>query len=248
MAQWEQEFLRTFGTFNFWTEEPFNSWLPSFFTLFTEMFSLVKGISERVGHSWILKLRYSCPLPNHTSHASTATGHSLFPCLRHGGVRPIPFVTAQCLLDYMAWNILELLPQSNHLLAFCSSLLFLLSSGSAQKAPNYILGKLHFTTLTYAPDYTLHSKLFKCTICAVNFDYCYTLHLDVNFIIKLDENIKHVICTCILLKWHKLKRPKPPSSQSIKNNFFFSLSCVSTPLPKPKSFATLNPQIKNHIR
>ena len=70
------------------------------------------------------------------------------------------------------------------------------------------------------------------------------MHPNVSFKVKFDRNIKHVTCTCELLKWHKLKKTKnPPSSQSIK--FFFpALSCIPAPLPKSKIPAVINPQIK----
>ena len=32
---------------------------------------------------------------------------------------------------------------------------------------------------------------------------------------------KHVTCTCVLLKWHKAKRPKTPSSLRIKSLFLY---------------------------
>ena len=62
------------------------------------------------------------------------------------------------------------------------------------------MGKLHFTTLNYALDYTLHPKLFECTIYTLNYDNCYTLHPNVSFTVKFDKNIKHVTCTWVLLK------------------------------------------------
>ena len=74
------------------------------------------------------------------------------------------------------------------------------------------------------PKYTLHSKLFGCTVCTLNYDVCYTLHPSVCFTVKFDGNMKHVTFTCDLFKWDKYKRPKNPSSQSIKNIFFPSLS------------------------
>lgn len=50
-------------------------------------------------------------------------------------------------------------------------------------------GKLHFTILNYTLDYILHSKLFECTFCTINYDLYYTVHFDINFIIILDENL-----------------------------------------------------------
>ena len=88
------------------------------------------------------------------------------------------------------------------------------------------LGKLHFTTLNYTLDYTLHPKLFKCTIYTLNYDTYYTLHPDVSFTVILDETFMHMTCTCILLRWNKVKRQKY-SSQSLKQkllSYYFSSS------------------------
>ena len=41
-------------------------------------------------------------------------------------------------------------------------------------------------------NYTLHSKLFKCTLRILNYDHCYTLH-DIKLAINLDEKIWHNI-------------------------------------------------------
>lgn len=46
-------------------------------------------------------------------------------------------------------------------------------------------GKLHFTTLKYVLNYTLYHKLFKYIICTLNYDFCYTLHPNVSFILKV---------------------------------------------------------------
>ena len=51
-------------------------------------------------------------------------------------------------------------------------------------------GKLHFITLNYTLNYTLHPKFFKCMFCTLNYDSCYTLHPDIKFVVNLDENIK----------------------------------------------------------
>ena len=53
----------------------------------------------------------------------------------------------------------------------------------------FFKGKLHFTTLNYTLDYTLHFKLFECTFYILNYDICYTLHSIVSFTIKLDGNL-----------------------------------------------------------
>ena len=52
------------------------------------------------------------------------------------------------------------------------------------------LVQLHFTTLNYTLDYTLHLNLFECMFCTLNYDSCYTLHHAVKFAINLDGNIK----------------------------------------------------------
>ena len=92
--------------------------------------------------------------------------------------------------------------------------------------------KLHFTTLNYAPDYTFHSKLFKCTVCTQNYNHYYTLHPNASLTVKLDRNMKYATCTYISLKWHKLERPKSSLPNSFKNSFFFqlSLSCYVSSL------------------
>ena len=56
--------------------------------------------------------------------------------------------------------------------------------------PLIMLGELHFTILNYTLDYILHPKLFKCTFCTLNYDFCYTLHLDDKFSVNLDGNPK----------------------------------------------------------
>ena len=50
------------------------------------------------------------------------------------------------------------------------------------------MGKLHFTTLNYTPDYTLHPKLFECTLCTLNYYTNDTLHPDISFTVMLDRN------------------------------------------------------------
>ena len=62
------------------------------------------------------------------------------------------------------------------------------------------LGKLHFITLNYILNYILHPKLFKCTVCTINYDHYYTLHHNVSFTVKLDGNMMHVTYMCIFLK------------------------------------------------
>ena len=78
-----------------------------------------------------------------------------------------------------------------------------------KKITTYILKngrKLHFTALNYISDYTLHSKLFKCTFCTINYDHCHILHPDVKFSVNFDEKV-----------WHYVKRSNCSSSQSLKN-------------------------------
>ena len=74
------------------------------------------------------------------------------------------------------------------------------------------MGEIYFITLNYTLDYTLHHKLFECTFCTINYYIYYTLHPDVNFTIMLGGNLEHMTCTCVLLKWHKVERPKTPLS------------------------------------
>ena len=47
--------------------------------------------------------------------------------------------------------------------------------------------KLHFTSLNYIPKYTLHYKLFECTFYNINYNSCYTLHVNIKFFVNLDE-------------------------------------------------------------
>ena len=100
----------------------------------------------------------------------------------------------------------------------------------------YILGKLHFITLNYALDYTLHPKLFKRTLCTLNYHTYYTLHHGIIFAVIFNEILLHMTNTCFLLRRNKLKKPKYPSSKSIKtkHNFFhISLSRMHTHCPDP---------------
>ena len=59
-------------------------------------------------------------------------------------------------------------------------------------------GKLHFTTLNYTLDHTLHHKLFKYTLCIINYHTYYTLHPTITF-----------------------QRPKTPFLKNIKNKCLF---------------------------
>jgi len=54
---------------------------------------------------------------------------------------------------------------------------------------NRILEELHFITLNYILDYILFYKLFECTFYTLNYDYCYILHPNIKFAIKLNGKI-----------------------------------------------------------
>ena len=90
-------------------------------------------------------------------------------------------------------------------------------------------GKLHFTTLNYPLDYTLHSKLFDCTFCTLNYHIYHALHPDVIFTVIFTKILLHVTSTCFLLKLNKVKRLKQPSSKSIKTKPRFFLICLVSP-------------------
>ena len=107
------------------------------------------------------------------------------------------------------------------------------------------LGKLHFTTLNYALDYTLQPKLFKHILCTLNYHTYNTLYPGVTFAIMFNRMLLHMTSTCILLRWNKLKSLKHPTSKPIKTkpNFFH----ISLPLSRacslfPKSRFFLNPK------
>ena len=76
--------------------------------------------------------------------------------------------------------------------------------------------KLHFTTLNYALDYTLHPKLSDCTLCTLNYYTYHILHPNVIVAVIFNKILLHVISTCFLLRWNKVKILKYPSSKSIK--------------------------------
>ena len=87
-------------------------------------------------------------------------------------------------------------------------------------------GKLHFTTLNYTLDYTLHPKLSDCTLCTLNYHTYHALHPDVIFAVIFNKILLHVTSTCFLLRWNKVKRLKQPSSNSIKTKPKFFLICL----------------------
>ena len=92
----------------------------------------------------------------------------------------------------------------------------------------FLKGKLHFTTLNYALDYTLHLKLSDYTLCTLNYHTYHTLHFGVIFAVIFNRILLHVTSTCFLLRWNKVKRLKHPSPKSIKTkpNFFTSFLVV----------------------
>ena len=102
-------------------------------------------------------------------------------------------------------------------------------------------GKLHFTTLNYALDYTLHPKLSDSTFCTLNY---HTLHPGVIFAVIFNRILLHVTSTCFLLRWNKIKRLKHLSLKSIKTklkNFHISLYLTwCHPLPHPPSLVERN--------
>ena len=53
----------------------------------------------------------------------------------------------------------------------------------------FVGGGLHFTTQNYTSNYTLHHKLFECKFCTLNYDICYTLHIDINFTVMFDGDL-----------------------------------------------------------
>ena len=81
--------------------------------------------------------------------------------------------------------------------------------------------ELHFTTLNYASDYTLHPKLFERTLCTPNYHPYHTLHPGVTFTLIFNGILLHMTNTCILFRWNKLKRMKHPFSKSIKTKAHF---------------------------
>jgi len=46
-------------------------------------------------------------------------------------------------------------------------------------------GKLHFTTLNYILNCTLHPKILECTLCTLNY---HILHPHITFTVKLNRN------------------------------------------------------------
>ena len=105
------------------------------------------------------------------------------------------------------------------------------------KLKNKIIKKIKQHTLNYAPGYTLHPKLFECTLCTINYYTYNTSHPGVTFAFMFNKMLVYMTNTYILLKCNKLKKLKHPTSKSIKTkpNFFSHLSpplsCMQ-PLPQ----------------
>ena len=97
---------------------------------------------------------------------------------------------------------------------------------STTRKENKNKGKLHFTTLNYAPSYALYPKLFERTLYTLNYHIYHTLHPDVTSTIMFNGMLLHMTSTCILFKWNKLKRLKHTSSKN-KTQFFFTSLLIS---------------------
>ena len=97
--------------------------------------------------------------------------------------------------------------------------------------------KLHFTTLNYAPDYTLHHKLFKCILYTINY---HTLHPSVTLAVTFDGILLHMTSMCFFLRRNKLKRRKHSSLKSIKKNLILSTSLYLVCIPLPNSYSSQN--------
>ena len=129
-----------------------------------------------------------------------------------------------------------------HMIGYCLLLLCdrLLLTITNEKKNNFnckFKGKLHFTTLNYTPDYTLHHKLFEWTFCSLNYDICYTSHPNIKFRVTMDGMLNHMTPTWLLLKCHQVKRPKCPlpSPKTQKTLHGFSVSV----LPSHSRFGVL---------
>ena len=71
----------------------------------------------------------------------------------------------------------------------------------------------HFTTLNYTLNYILHPKIFKCIICTINYNHCYTLYPDFKFSVNLDKNPKFRVQKC--------NRDSRVQFRMVKCNVFF---------------------------
>ena len=96
---------------------------------------------------------------------------------------------------------------------------------------------LHFTTLNYTLNYTLHLKLSEWTFCTINYNICYTSHPNIKFRVTIDRMLNHMTPMWLLLKCHQVKRPKCPlpSPKTQKTLHGFSVSV----LPSHSRFGVL---------
>ena len=105
---------------------------------------------------------------------------------------------------------------------------------------NKLKKKLYFTTLNYAPNYTLHPKLSECILYTLNYYTYHTLHPGVTFPVMFDRILLHVLGTYFLLMWNKRKRLKHPTSKSIKTKaIFFQISYLACLSPNLDSSQNL---------
>ena len=56
-----------------------------------------------------------------------------------------------------------------------------------------------FSKISYIQMNPLHSKLFECTFCTLNYNPCYTLHLNIKFVVNLDGNSNFRMQSIILV-------------------------------------------------
>ena len=98
--------------------------------------------------------------------------------------------------------------------------------------------KLHF--IIHVPDYTLHHKLFKCTICTLNYYYYHTLHSGVTFSVMFDEFYctwqVHASC----LGGINLKDWNTYLQIQLKQRQIFSTSLCFASMPLPNSDSSQN--------
>ena len=108
---------------------------------------------------------------------------------------------------------------------------------------------MHFTTLNYALDYTLHPKLFKRILCILNYHTYYILHPGIIFAVIFNGILLHMTSTCFL-QWNKLKKQKYPSSKSTKTklNFFrIFLARVGTDCPDLNSYSCADERLNDIV-
>ena len=85
----------------------------------------------------------------------------------------------------------------------------------------FVGGNYIFTTQNYTLNYTVHHKLFECKFCILNYDICYTMHIDINFtclMVIYSTWLAHGFC----LDDTKLKDQKHsfPNQLKIKTSLF----------------------------